>query len=73
MGRLLGERMPGIQVAVTGDQTLHYPPGNTLDAPPAGWKDYTGYIVKDGRYYTAAIVKTDGSTVVAMAPIKPRC
>jgi sigma-B regulation protein RsbU (phosphoserine phosphatase) len=76
MGTFLGERMPGIQVAVInrergGDQTLHYPPQSTLEAPPEGWKDYTGYILKDGLYYSAAIAKTGGTTAVALAPISP--
>ena len=46
MGGFLVERMPGIQLAVTGDQTLHYPTDSTLDAPPEGWKDYTGYLAE---------------------------
>jgi len=69
MGGFLAERMPGIQLAVTGDQTLHYPAGSTLDAPPEGWKDYTGYLRKRGIFYSAAIVKTGGTTVIALAPI----
>jgi sigma-B regulation protein RsbU (phosphoserine phosphatase) len=71
MGGFLVERMPGIQVLVNGDQTLHYPPQSTLEGPPEGWKDYTGYILKDGVYYSAAIAKTGGTTAVALAPISP--
>jgi phosphoserine phosphatase RsbU/P len=68
MGRFLGVRMPGIQVAVLGDQTLHYPSNSRLEAPES-WNDYTGYVLKDGLYYSAAIAKTDGSTAIALAPI----
>jgi phosphoserine phosphatase RsbU/P len=71
VGSFLGERMPGIQILVSSDQTLHYPPRSTLEAPPQGWKDYTGYILKDGVYYSAAIAKTGGTTAVALAPISP--
>lgn len=69
MGRFLAERMPGVQVVVHGDRTLHYPPESTLDAPPEGWKDYTGSLEKNGIYYSAAIVNQNGVTVAALAPI----
>jgi len=69
MGRFLGVRLPGIQVAVLGDRTLHYPSDSTLQAPPKDWTDYTGYILKDGVYYSAAIATTDGTTAIALAPI----
>ena len=70
-GRLLAERMPGVEVAVIGDPAMRYPPGSKLEAPPEGWKDYTGTIHKDGLYYSAAIVKTSDTTVVALAPLGP--
>ena len=69
IGSFMGERMPGIELAVFGDQTLHYPYKSTLEAPPSGWKDYTGYLRKGGLYYSAVIVKTEGTTVIALAPI----
>lgn len=70
MGRFLGVRMPGIQVAVTADRTLHYPSDSTLEASPEAWTDaYTGYVRKDGVFYSAAIVKTGDTTAVALAPI----
>jgi phosphoserine phosphatase RsbU/P len=73
-GSLLGQRMPGIQLALfdsarSSDQTLTYPAGSKLEAPPEGWKDYAGYLRKDGTYYSAAIVKWEGRTVIALAPI----
>jgi sigma-B regulation protein RsbU (phosphoserine phosphatase) len=67
--RLVDQRPRNIQLLVTGEQTFHYPPESALNAPPDGWKDYTGYILKDGVYYSAAIVKTGDTTAVALAPI----
>jgi phosphoserine phosphatase RsbU/P len=69
MGHLLSERMPGLQFAVSGEQTLHYPPESALEAPPADWKNYVGYVASNGLYYSAAIARTGGTTVVALAPI----
>jgi phosphoserine phosphatase RsbU/P len=79
IGSLLGQRMPGIQLALfdtrrgdagrSGDQKLTYPDGSKLEAPPEDWKDYAGYLMKDKSYYSAAIVKWQGTTVIALAPI----
>jgi len=67
--RLVDERIKHIQVLVTGEPIFRYPPESKFDAPPEGWKDYTGYLVKDGAWYSAAIVKTGDTTAVALAPI----
>jgi phosphoserine phosphatase RsbU/P len=69
MLRFIDERIKHIQLLVTGEQTFHYPPESTLIAPPDGWNNYSGYLLKDGAYYSAAIVKTGGITAVALAPI----
>ncbi len=71
MGSFLAARMPGLQIVVSGDQTLRYPSTSAIPAPQAGWTDYTGWIAKDGVYYSAAVVKTGGTTVMALAPITP--
>jgi len=71
MGRLLAEHMPGVQVVVSGAQMLHYPPESNLEPPAADWKEYVGCLRRNGRYYSAAIVTTDGTTVAALAPITP--
>jgi phosphoserine phosphatase RsbU/P len=70
IGSLLGQRMPGVQLALfDADQALTYPAGSKFETPPEGWKDYAGYLRKDGSYYSAAIVKWEGRTVIALAPI----
>jgi phosphoserine phosphatase RsbU/P len=56
----LSMRMPGLQILTTGDPDL-----------PGALKDYTGYIVKDGVYYSACVARSGSTTVVAMAPITP--
>jgi phosphoserine phosphatase RsbU/P len=71
MGLLLGERIPGFELLMTGSETLRYPSGSTLETPPVDWKDYAGYIVRDGHYYYASVMKNGGTTVIALAPITP--
>jgi sigma-B regulation protein RsbU (phosphoserine phosphatase) len=71
MGQFLAQRLPGLQVAVSGEQNLHYPPESDLVMPQEGWKDYTGYLSKGGLYYSAAVVTKGGTSTVALAPIGP--
>jgi sigma-B regulation protein RsbU (phosphoserine phosphatase) len=72
MGRLLSARMPGLEIAVSGNPVIHYPADGALTIPPDGWNDYTGYVMKDRRYYTAAVARSADTTVIAMAPIDAR-
>jgi phosphoserine phosphatase RsbU/P len=71
MGTSLATRMPAVEILVTGDQTLRYPGGNAAENPVPGWKEYTGYVAKEGLYYSAAVARSNGTTVIAMAPITP--
>ncbi len=69
MGNFLAARMPGLQIVLKGDRVLRYPPDSTIPAPDPRWGDYSGYVVKDGLYYSAAVAKTGGTTVIALAPV----
>ena len=71
MGRFLAERMPGVLVLVSGDKTVRYPPESTLEMPPVTLDDYNGFLLKDGAYYSAAIVKSGNTTALAIAPTDP--
>jgi sigma-B regulation protein RsbU (phosphoserine phosphatase) len=61
LDNMLRERIPGFQVEIAGTDGQ-----GTL---ASGWKDYTGYIVRDGQYYSVAIVKAADATVAAMSPV----
>jgi phosphoserine phosphatase RsbU/P len=69
MGALSGARLPGVQIVVEGQDTMSYPAGITIQPPAGGWKDFTGYVSRDGVYYSAAIAQKNGTTVAALAPI----
>lgn len=69
MGTLLAARMPGLQIAVSGAQTLTWPPVTTMPDPVKRWDNFTGNILKDGSYYSAAVAKTDDTTIIALAPV----
>ena len=72
MGRLLAERMPGVEVAVIGDPDAALPAGEHARSASGGLEGlHRLRLHKDGLYYSAAIVKTSGTTVVALAPISP--
>jgi phosphoserine phosphatase RsbU/P len=63
------DRMPGLEVLVTGLQTLHSPPASTLEAPPPEWKPYTGLVRKDGRLYFMSLARSGDCQVVMLAPL----
>jgi sigma-B regulation protein RsbU (phosphoserine phosphatase) len=63
------DRMPGLQVLVTGLQTLHSPPDSTLEPPPSGWKPYTGLVRKDGQFYFMSLARSGDCQVVMLAPL----
>jgi sigma-B regulation protein RsbU (phosphoserine phosphatase) len=47
----------------------HYPATSTITAPPAGWKDANGIIVKDNQLYSWVHVRREGTEVAIMAPL----
>lgn len=69
MGDFLAARMPGLQIAVTGPSAIRYPAGAMTPTLADGWKDFDGYIARDGVYYSASVARGNGVTVIAMAPI----
>jgi phosphoserine phosphatase RsbU/P len=73
MAPLLRGRAPGFEVAITGggDQTFHYPPESTLEAPSPEWNNYTGIVFKDGLYYCMALFRTAQTRAVMLAPLTP--
>ncbi len=75
LGPLIAEGLPGYQVMVGGDKPYHYPPESTLAFPPAGWRDYTGFVIKDGHYYCVAYAREggieSGTPALLMAEITP--
>ncbi|HKD05819.1 MAG TPA: SpoIIE family protein phosphatase [Bryobacteraceae bacterium] len=66
---LLRERAPGFEALVTGDGDFRYPPNNDLGTLPAGWKNFTGTVYKDGAFYSMAIVNNGHRCSVFMAPL----
>ena len=68
---LLAPRAPGFEILVTGDQTLRYPSDNTIEAPSPDWKNYTGIVSRNGRYYTMSLVRSPAALAVILAPVTP--
>jgi len=60
---------PETEVLVDDGAESRYPPDSRLTAPPAGWKDASGIIVKDRQPYSWAHVTASGSKVTIIAPL----
>ena len=71
LGPLISESLPGFEVLVTGDQPLRYPEESRIAAPPDGWKDSTGFVVRDGRYYCISVAHEGKTQATVMAEITP--
>jgi phosphoserine phosphatase RsbU/P len=72
MGDSLAARMPGLEIVVSGapgTSVIHYPAAVNVAAPVDGWRDLTGYITRERRFYSASVSHSGGATVIAMAPI----
>ena len=54
--QLTATGIPSFETVVTGGSMFRYPSDSKLTMPPDGWKDYTGIVDKDDRYYLMALV-----------------
>jgi sigma-B regulation protein RsbU (phosphoserine phosphatase) len=60
---------PAIEILVRDGAEYRYPASSTIAAPPAGWKDANGIIVKDAQLYSWAVAHSGGTEVAIMAPL----
>lgn len=63
-------RFPGLELYTEDATGLHsYPPGTPPLSLPPEWKDATGLIEKNGRFYEWAHIVHNGERFTALAPI----
>jgi sigma-B regulation protein RsbU (phosphoserine phosphatase) len=60
---------PATEILVRDGSEYRYPASSTITAPPAGWKDANGIIVKDAQLYSWVHVRSHGTEVVIAAPL----
>src|ERR1035441_1098521 len=61
---------PATEILVRdGSGEYRYPASSTITAPPAGWKDANGIIVKDRQLHSWANVQSGRTEVVITAPL----
>jgi phosphoserine phosphatase RsbU/P len=60
---------PAIEVLVHDGGEQRFPPSASIGAPPAGWKDTSGIVVKDRALYSWAHVTAGDTGVVILAPL----
>ncbi|MGI8990154.1 MAG: PP2C family protein-serine/threonine phosphatase [Bryobacteraceae bacterium] len=71
LGPFLRDRFPNLEILIHGREDFRYPPDSLMPAPPPGWKDYSGLVLKDGLYYGFMHVSSGPSEVVMLAPVTP--
>jgi len=60
---------PSTEILVRDGGEYRYPPEAAITAPPSGWKDASGIIVKDRQLYSWANVHSGNEAVTIMAPL----
>ncbi len=70
-GFIFRERFPGLELLVRDPRgsEVRYPENASITAPPDGFGDRSGVVVKDGHYYLWAHAGGPRSEVVVLAPI----
>ncbi len=62
-------RFPRVELLVRGEETYRHPETSALAPPPAGWKDASGLITKDGQLCSWAHVTQGDTEVTLVAPL----
>jgi phosphoserine phosphatase RsbU/P len=60
---------PATEILVRDGGEYRYPPSAAITAPPAGWKDANGIIVKDAQLYSWAHAQSGRAEVTIVAPL----
>jgi len=69
VGPYLSSAYPNLVIRMVTENEWTYPAGTTVPPPPAGWKQSTGLVVKDGLLYGWTHVRSNDVTVTMMFPI----
>lgn len=65
----LQTRFQNLELLVRADRDYRYPEGASVAAPPEGWKDASGIVVRDRRFYSWAHAVKPGVEVTFLAPL----
>jgi len=66
---MMRNRFSSFEILVRGRNLMHFPPDSTLDAPPAGWKQADGLVLKGGRLYAWVHAVNGDNDLTLMAPV----
>jgi phosphoserine phosphatase RsbU/P len=60
---------PNVRILVHAEKDVKYPIDAKIEAPPEGWGNKDGLVVRKGRYYQWAHVIRGGTEVVMLEPV----
>jgi len=69
VGPYFQTRFPHVQLLIRNGAEERFPQDSNLAAPPPGWKDASGLLVKDGGLYSWAHVVQGNTEVTVLGPI----
>jgi sigma-B regulation protein RsbU (phosphoserine phosphatase) len=68
----IGNQFHSVELLIRDEEIYRYPENSALAPPPAGWKDASGLITKDGQLCSWAHVTQGKTEVTLVAPLTPR-
>ena len=69
MGAFWKDRYPGLQLVGSGSAGVRFPESAAIEAPPDGWPETSGVVVKDGLLYIWAHAKQQNAEATVLAPL----
>ncbi len=69
VAQYLRDRYPGFEMLLGGDRPYRFPQNASIEAPPPGWPESAGLMMKAGQMYLWAHMKSAGAEVTMMVPM----
>jgi sigma-B regulation protein RsbU (phosphoserine phosphatase) len=66
---LIRNRFPQFEILVRGDSEMRYPPDSAIEAPPEGWENTRGLVLRKKRICAWTHLRVEGAEVTIVAPI----
>lgn len=66
---LIERRFSSFQMRISGRNDVQFPAGSNLQAPPAGWGNANGLVLKEKRLYAWVHAVANGDELTLLAPV----
>ncbi len=71
MAEHYSKRFPGLEILIQDKREIRLPPTATITAPPPGWGNIGGVVIRDGALFAWAHAAAENREVTLAAPLHP--